>query len=376
MRYLWMIVLIFTIAACSLAADNPLIKQKRTCQECRKLADKGAYEESIKAYQEFIDTNKDSFQIDDAYFAIADLYDTKLFDYKNALSWYNQLKANYSDSTLVALANQRINYISAYADHDYQPLSQFERIRSAEYAQKKEIPSERHKILEQVSLLIDKYPDCNLAAVMQHWLANQYRLFDADKAVEAYMDLRKNYSDHTEAKETMLEIGETYYEAARYKEALASFQKAIKETPEHEKTIKLQIKRANRNIRRDDLANWSIVICGCLFAGSLLTKPLVSLKHVFRSLIIFVIAGVLLFAGASLIRSQFDTINQLALIVVFFAASIAISSLVSVCITRKFKNSHFAAAILGTFSGVIFLLAGMYLTIYYVYVHYLVIFKI
>lgn len=377
MRNLGMIVLILVFACTAFGAEQPLLKQKRTCQECRRLADKGAYEESIKAYQEFIDTNKGSFQIDDAYFAIADIYDTKLFDFQNALPWYGQLIKNYSDSTLAALAYQRINYIAAYADYGFKPLALFERVRSVEYAQKKEIPTERDKILNQVSSLINEYPKSNLAPVMQHWLANQYRLFAPDKAVEAYIMLRNNYIGHSEAKETMLEIGETYYNAARYKESVTAFEQALKETPELTKTINSQIRRAHRNIRRDNIANLSIIICGILFAGSLLIKPrCISLKNIVRSVIIFALSGVLLFAGAWLIRSQFDTLNHLILIATLFAASIGLGSFVSIQVARKMKNSHIAAALLGSMTGVIFLLAGMYLTIYYVYVHYLVIFKL
>jgi tetratricopeptide (TPR) repeat protein len=373
MRNIWIIVLILFASSCF--AAQPVIKQKRTCEECRRLADKGAYEESIKAYKEFIATHKDSFQIDDAYFAIADLYDTKLFDYPNALEWYGKLKQDYSNSTLVALANQRVKYISAYADYDFKPLAAFERIRSFEYAQKKEIPTERDKILAQVSSLIAEYPQSNLAPVMQHWLANQYRLFSPEKAVQEYMTLRKNYPNHSETKETMLEIGETYYDAAMYKQAVSAFKQALNEEPQLAKTINAQIMRANRNIRRDDYALGSIIICAIIFVIAFI-KPRLTLNMIIRCATIFVLAAILLFAFAWLVRSEFPSMNQLVLFAVFLAASISLGSLVSLSIANKFVKNNIFGAIAGTLAGMVFMLAGMYVTVYYVYVHYLIIFKI
>jgi tetratricopeptide (TPR) repeat protein len=374
MRNLWMIVFIL-FTSISFAAQ-PVLKQKRTCEECRRLADKGAYEESIKAYKEFIDTHKDSFQIDDAYFAIADLYDTRLFDYPNALEWYAKLKQDYSNSTLVSLANSRVSYINLYSDYNFKPLAGFERIRSFEYAQKKEIPVERDKILAQVVSLISEYPDSNLAPVMQHWLANQYRLFSPQKAVEAHMTLRKNYPNHSETKETMLEIGETYYDAAMYKEAVAAFKQALTEEPQLAKTINSQILRANRNIRRDDYALFSIIICAIIFIIAFLKPVKITLNMIIRCAAIFILAAILLFAGAWLVRSEFPSMNQLALFAIFLAASIGLGSFISLCISQKFIKSRVSGAIVGTFGGMIFMLAAMYLTVYYVYVHYLIIFKI
>ncbi|MDD5135295.1 MAG: tetratricopeptide repeat protein, partial [Phycisphaerae bacterium] len=237
-----------------IALKQPPLKQKRTCEECRRLADKGAYEQSIKAYLGFIETNKGSFQIDDAYFAIADIYDGKLFDFEKALLWYNRLVKEYPDSTFVPLANQRIKYIAAYCDYEYKPLVSFERIKVIEYARKKDIPEEENKIFGQIESLINEYPDSNIAPVMQHWLANQYRLRNPDKAVEAYMRLRKNYAGHSEAQEAMLEIGETYYDAARYKEAVVALNEAMSQLPALAETIKAQIARAERNLRRDKIA--------------------------------------------------------------------------------------------------------------------------
>jgi TolA-binding protein len=353
---------------------QPPLKQKRTCEECRRLADKGAYEESIKAYLDFIETHKGNFQIDDAYFAIADIYDSKLFEFKKALEWYRRLSTEYPDGTFTSLARQRINYISAYADHDYQPLARFERIKTVEYARKKDQPLERNKVLEQTKALIKEYPDCNLAPVMQHWLANQYRLSDPDKAVDAYMTLRKNYHGHSEAQEAMVEIGETYYDAGRYKEAIAAYNEALTELPSLADTIKSQIVRSERNLRRDTIADICWAIITLMLAAGLLKKPHgIDAKKGIRCIAAFAVMFLLLSFGAWLIHEQFNSPKEMVLIVTLFSAITALSALVSMKLAPNPKGiSMFASSL----AGIVFFLAGMYLSVYYIYVHYLVVVRL
>ncbi len=74
-----------------IALKEPPLKERITCDDCRRLADHGAYEAAIEAYLSFIRYNAGHFQIDDAYFAVAELYDEKLFDYRSALDWYGRL---------------------------------------------------------------------------------------------------------------------------------------------------------------------------------------------------------------------------------------------------------------------------------------------
>lgn len=365
-----------------LALKQPPLKQKRTCEECRRLADRGAYQESIKAYLEFIETHKGDFQIDDAYFAIADIYDSKLFEFEKAFAWYQRLINEYPDGTFTPLANQRIKYISAYSDYNYIPLARFERIRVIEFARKKEQLQEHSKILGEVKSLINEYPDSNLAPVMQHWLANQYRLSEPDKAVEAYMTLRKNYRGHSEAQETMVEIGETYYDAGRYKEAIKAFNEALSELPVLADTIKSQIARAERNIRRDKIAYvcWAVLacICGMVF----LRKPrCISISRIVWSAAAVIITGAFLSFGAWLIHEQFNSVKEMLLIVILFSATTGSSALISMSFSNKLLakrngNRYIPAAAAGTLAGIIFFLAGMYLTIYYVYVHYLIVVKL
>ena len=365
-----------------LTLKQPPIKQKRTCEECRRLADKGAYEESIKAYLEFIETNKGSFQIDDAYFAIADIFDSKLFEFQKALAWYQHLINEYPDGTFTPLANQRIKYISAYSDYDYNPLARFEQIRAIEFARKKEQPQERNKILDKVKALINEYPDSSLAPVMQHWLAYQYRLSEPDRAVEAYMTLMKNYPGHSESQEAMLEIGETYYDAGRYKEAVKAFKEAIGQSPSLASTIKSQIARAERNIRRVKIAYFCWAILACIGGVTFLRKHQCACTSVIiRSFATFIITAVMLSFGAWLIHEQFNSVKEMFLIVILFSLAAGLGVLVSMSFTSKLltnknENHYVFAATAGVLAGIAFFMAEVYLTIYYVYIHYLIVIKL
>jgi len=361
------------------ALKQPPLKQKRTCEECRRLADKGAYEESVKAYLEFIETHKGNFQIDDAYFAIAEIFDSKLFEFENALAWYRRLASEYPDGTLTSLANQRIKYISAYADYDYKPLTNFERIKAVEYARKKEQPQERDKIFGEVKSLIKAYPDSNLAPVMQHWLANQYRLSEPDKAVDAYMTLRKNYRSHSESQEAMVEIGETYYDAGRYKDAIKAYNEALGELPALADTIKSQIARSERNVRRDKIAYVCWGIAAIMFGTAFIRKPRrIGARSIVCACAAFVIAGAALSFYGWLIHEQFNSAREMILIVSSFSAIAGLSALISMKFTRKVNadSTGVFSAVAGSLAGVVFFLAGIYLAIYHIYIHYLIVVKL
>lgn len=359
------------------------LSQKRTCEECRRLADKGAYEESVKAYKEFIATHKGHFQIDDAYFAIAGIFDEKLFRFAEALEWYRRLIDEYPDGTLGPLAKQRVKYLTAYSDYDYEPLVRFEQIRKVEFARRKHRPEERNKLLANVESIIGEYPDSKLAPVMQHWLAKQYGQSEPDKAVDAYRRLRTNYRDHPEAQEVLIEIGQTYYDAQRYDEAMEAYSEALGELPSLRETIEAQIERCKRNIRR----TWVAWICwgvfGVFAALVILTKPFgIIAGKVMPSFVAFVVMGILLSFGAWLIYEQFSSTREMLLIILSFSATAAVSSLISTSfseklISRASVNNEESRVILpvvaGSIIGMILFATGIYLAIYYVNVHYLIV---
>jgi TolA-binding protein len=362
------------------ALKQPPLKQKRTCEECRRLADKGAYVESVKAYLDFIDTHKGSFQIDDAYFAIADIYDSKLFEFKNALDWYRRLIKEYPDGTFTSLANQRIKYISAYSDYDYKPLTSFERIKAVEYARKKDLPQEREKIFANVKSLISQYPSSNLAPVMQHWLANQYRLSDPNKAVEAYLTLKKNYGGHPEAREAMVEIGETYYDAGLYKEAVNAYTQALSELPSMSDTIKAQISRSERNIRRDKIAYLCWAIVAIMTGAAVFRKSprRMATRNIIWSIAVFAVMWAAFSFAAWLIHEQFNSVREMILIAFSFAAVGGLSVLISLNFASRAdaKSEGVFSALTGMLAGAVFYLAGIFLAIYYIYVHYLIVVKL
>lgn len=364
------------------ALKKTLFKQKRTCEQCRRLADKGAYEESVQAYKEFIETHAGHFQIDDAYFAIAEIFDEKLFRFADALVWYRCLINEYPDGTLTPLANQRIRFLSAYSDCNYEPLARFERIRKIEFARKEHRPEDRSRLLEQVKSIINEYPNSNLAPVMQYWLANQYRQTDADKAVDAYITLQLKYPNFPEAKEVLADIGQTYYEAGRYDEAIEVYKEALSKLPSLEDTIKAQIARCKRNIRRNHI---SLLCFGvfALFGGlGVLIRPFgVDASKIISSLVAFAVLGVVLLFGAWLIYEQFSSVREMLLIVISFSATAAISSLISMTFADKLfakavgtgAGRNILSVAAGSVMGLILFTAGIYLVIYYINVHYLIV---
>lgn len=361
-----------------IALRNPPLRGKRSCHECRRLADKGAYKQSIKAYTEFIENNAGHYQIDDAYFAIAELYDEKLFQFNEAMTWYRRLIDEHPSGTLTALANQRIAYLSRFSDFQFKPLQAFERIRKVDFSRKEGQPGEQLKLLEQVETLIDKYPDCKLAPVMRHWLANRYREFSIEKALASFETLREKYPDSAESAEISLEIGETYYNAGHYKEAIKIYQTALAELPGKKKTIIARINRSKRNIRRVKLAYGSWIILALLCLLTFWLKPMgLDFSAIGRGLLIFIILAILLLFAGWLIREQFPSNAQMWTFALLFPAAAALSSFFSFNLAQKTAAARRGLRIvIGGLSGIVFFLSGFYLVIYYVSVHYLTVFKL
>lgn len=356
---------------------SPRLKGKRTCRECRRLADKGAYEKSIKAYMEFIDQNKGHYQIDDAYMAIAEIYDEKLFKFKEAVAWYNRLIGEYPEGNLLPLARQRLKYLDRFSDHEYKPLQQFERIRKIQFAREKNNPEGQSTLMKKVESIIREYPACNLAPVMQHWLANRYRLVSVEKAVQAYLLLEEKYGDSPEAKDTAVEIGETYYEAAMYDKAITAFEAALTKLPAREKTIRKQIDRAKRNRMRDTLATSAWIFLALLVTVTAVIKPRgLDFKLLPRCLWAFIVPAVLLAFGAWMIREQFSSTGEWLLLTGFLSLSILLGSFLSMVLVNKGSRPKATKIILGSLAGVFILIAGFYLTIFYINSHYLVVFKL
>ncbi|MBF0119763.1 MAG: tetratricopeptide repeat protein [Desulfobacterales bacterium] len=346
---------------------SPPLKQNRTCEECRRLADKGAYEESIHAYIEFIENHKGHFQLEDAYYAIGLIYDEKLFQFKDALSWYQRLINEYPGGTLSTFAKQRVKYLKDFEEHDFEPLSKFERIKKIEFGRQIQNIKAKESLLKQIEEIISKYPASNLAPVMQYWISNQYRQIYLEKAVESYYKLKKNYPSYEHAKEAMIDIGDTYYQFEKYNEAISAYEKALKELPALSETIMNQIKRCNRNILRDRLAHLSLGIIILFTLIGFFLKP-ISLSYKNRKLVFIIglIILFILFIYGFIIHEQFSSKIEMYLFVFIIPIMASLSSWISILFRAP----------LGIIIGLFYFISSLYLIIYYINIHYLIIFKL
>jgi tetratricopeptide (TPR) repeat protein len=352
---------------------EPPLGKERTCGECRRLADRGAYEESVAAYKQFIANNQGHFQVDDAIFSIAEIYDEKLFRFQEALDWYTRLTEEYPAGTLTPLAQQRIQYLRTYNDFDFIPLQRFERVRKVDFSRKGGQESAQLKLLEDVEALTGEYPACRLAPVMQLWLANRYRQFSVEKAVAALRQLRQRFPDSAEARDVSFEIGATYYQAGRYSEAIAALERALEDSPHKKKVIEGQIARSYRNIRRDIIAGSCWALLAILLILAMVSKP-VGIQWAGKGkmvLTFIILTAIFVFAGY-LIHEQFDSFEKMLFFAFWFALNATIAAMVSSSTAAKFFDGVFWRCVVGSLLGLLFFSAGFYLIVYYLNVHYLV----
>ncbi|RLB61800.1 MAG: hypothetical protein DRI90_10545 [Deltaproteobacteria bacterium] len=368
------------------ALREPKIGKRRTCTECRQLADRGAYEESVKAYQQFIADNAGHYQIDDAHYAIAELLDERLFRFGEALTWYQKLSDQYPSSTLVPLARQRIKFLQAHSDHDYQPLARFERIRKVDYARQKNDVAGQEKMLNQVRGIITEFPSCSLAPEMVYWLANQYRSMDPDRAVATYRELIQNHPESLNVVDGRIEIGETFYLAGRYADAIAAFTEARAKIPGRAEAIDAMMGRAHRNVARGRLAwgGWLLILLIIIpgVAGPPVGLPRRELR---QAAIAFVpLCAVILIVGW-LIHEQFTSSRELLGLSFAIAAAGAFGFPFTVRLSQKVvpcqpeqagKGRQVLRAAFGMLLGLLLLGAGAYLAVFHINAHYLTSFGI
>lgn len=367
----------FVSAEKEILLKEPPLQGKRTCQECRRLADKGAYEQSIKAYTEFIETNQGHYQVDDAYFAIAELYDNKLFQFQNALDWYNNLTDNFPESNLVPLVNQRIKYITKYNEANFEPLAAFEKVKTYEFAKAKNIQEEQVKVLEKLDKIIKQYPETRLAPVMKLWMANQYQLIDVEKAVHIYNSIRIDYADFSTENEVSVKIGETYYKNEEWKKAYEIYTIVAQEYPELNETTSSQLRRIKRNLKRIQRNYISLSILIITFLV-LLLLPKRGYKHPgWKTLtIMYIINFGVLFFFAWMYREEFASIKEMLLLIIAFTVSILLGVISAYTFSRKLiQNKPFLANLAGSALGILIFLCGFYQGIYNIYEHYLIAIK-
>jgi tetratricopeptide (TPR) repeat protein len=354
---------------------QPPIQEKITCEECRRLADKGAYLESVDAYRQFIKHHRNHYKIDDAYFAIAKLLDERLFQFKQAVQWYTHLVREYPQSALVPLAKQRLDYIQSYSDYDYQPLRQFLEIKIIELARTQRKSEEQKSLLDKVASVIKSYPKSNIAPVMQAWLASQ--LEDPNKSAKAYQTLQEKYPEHPSAREAPLKIGDIYYRAGQWTHALQWYQEAQEELPDLGKTIAAQIQRAKRNILRDRLAILAWSLCSILFLTALLRNRSCLTRRRWLPLVVgCLVYTTLLFFVAWLIYEQFNSLREIILLVSGIGMSAVLGAFVALQMSEPGSVNYGWVQLalkvsLGMVLGGCFFMSGFFLTLYHVYSHYL-----
>jgi len=357
---------------------EPPLAQKRTCAECRRLADQGAYEESIAAYEAFIESNRGHFQIDDAHYAIAEILDEQLFRYDEALRWYRRLIEEYPDCTLAPMARGRIAFLAAHADFDYRPLAGFERVRRVRFARSLKDPRARDACLVEVEQIVAEYPQCKIAPLMRYWLANQYRRHAPDRAVELYRSLLRRHADSPQAEDAWIEMGETYYDAGQYEKALSVFEEALGAVAGRADEIRTQMDRARRNLRRGDLAVAGWLVLGVLLAAGMFLPPVgVRFGQWRPAACALILLSLFLLGCGWFIREQFSSTTELIVLAIALAAVSTVGVPFSSALGRKLRGrrrqGRVAGAILGCLFGLAMFIAGGYLVIYYVNPHYLIV---
>lgn len=357
------------------------VPKKRTCRECRQLADRGAYEESVKAYKEFIKTHAGHYQIDDAHYAIAEILDDNLFRFDEALAWYRKLVAAYPDSSLAPLARQRIKYLEAHSDHGYKPLARFERIRKVELARQRNSPAGIPAVLDKVQAIIDAFPKSSLAPAMHYWLANQYRQLDPERAVATYRELIKRFPGASNVEDARIEIGETYYSARKYSRAIDAYREALALLPSRSNAIAAQIKRAKRNQNRDTIALCAGASILLVLALGLFWRPVgVPRERFLSALKAFLPLACVVSVGGWLIHEQFSSAGELLGLAFAVAASACFGypftsgladKLLLAGAARRRAGRRALAGLVSFVLGVVLLGAATYLATYSLNEHYL-----
>jgi tetratricopeptide (TPR) repeat protein len=255
------------------------------------------------------------------------------------------------------------------------------------YNRQKENPEKRQALLDQVRELAADIQAPNLAADMLYWLANQVRVFDKGKAVKIYRRLINQYPESDAAPDARYAVCETFYDAGLYGEALGAYRELLSVLPDRKVTIQSQIQRCKRNIRRKHLA-----FGGWLLLGTLVGTTLLAAKQGVNSCgwRVGLWSGMLLLGvlgfGAWTIREQFINSTILICFVVGLSVLGGVAYPMSKTLRdwigqwRSAKRYHLGAVLMESFvgiaCGVFVVVSGVYVLIYHVYPHYLIVFKL
>ena len=362
------------------------VQRRRTCRECRRLAERGAYEPSVRAYKEFIRTNQGHYQLDDAHLAIAEILDESLFRHQEALVWYRRLLQRYPRSSLAPTARQRVAYLQAHSGYVFVPLARFERVRRRELARAGDDAAAVKAALDRVEVIIRDYPKSTLVPVMIYWLANQHRGRDPDRAVAFYRRLISEHPGHARAADARLEIGETYYQARRYEEALRALAAARRALPGRVAALGAQEARTRRNLRRRHLALAAGGVIPLVLLFGLLWPPRgVSRRRLARAVKAFVPLASLTLLGGWLVHEQFTSPRVLIGLGLSISGAACFGYPFTAALARKVLGAERAdagvgrrllAATVSVGAGLALLVCAAYLGVYLLDEHYLTTFKL
>ncbi len=355
-----------------LVLKTPTIAMKRTCDYCRQLSEQGKYKESIDAYKEFIQENESSYQVDDAQFEIAEIYDRKLYDYKNALIEYQKFLDKYPSSPKYPIVEERIGYIKEYSDFDFMPLSDFERLKSEFFIYQSQ-QNLQLKAIQSAEKTLIKYPNCKLSEEIIFWLANTYKPINYNKSIQYFKNLILSAKNEILRQDAFFGIIDVLYEKGKYKEVIKFVKKhEQKVNDEIRFDVQKKIAMCKRNIRRRRLNFISLCELAIFIMLSIFLHQkgfiIKEFKLLLNSFILFMLLqSILLVPYWNYVKSLF----VFALLVAVFIPLISF-----LAFNLSLKLSKRFSLIIGSFLAVIQTIFFFYALIYNYYVHYLVLFKL
>ncbi len=354
------------------------VGQRRTCEECRRLADAGDHERALAAYREFLEQHPpEHFQVDDALFAVAEILDRRLHRYAEALRAYDDLARRAPTSALLPLAQQRAAYLRAHGDHDFEPLRLLERLRQGSWAPAPGSAGASVGPVEALRAGLRSFPDASVNPSLRFWLVGRLRASDPDAAVVELRTLARLHPDSPEGRDAPIEEGAIYYDAGRFREAAQAWQAALQARPERAAEIAPNLARARRNERRRSYAALALGLSSIFLLGAALLRP----RRLRWPGLGGAAAGGLSLAlglggGAWLLREQFAPGGERWWLVLGFALAGSLPAPVARVLALKLLGpaaSARARAALGVGLGLALCAALAYLTVFWVNEHYLIV---
>lgn len=333
---------------------------KRSCVYCRKLLEAKKYEDSINWYRDFIAKYETKYIVDDAQFQIANIYDRYLYDYKKAFAEYTTLIEKFPDSTKIKQARQRIEYINRYSDYDFAPLAVFEKTKSEVYK------DDKLKAIRMIEETVAKYPDAKLLNPMLFWLAHTLSMEDLDKSIHYHKALLER-TDGQEKKETLISMGDVFYENKKYPEAIAAYTESLSiGSDKFNFGVQDKINKSQRNIKREWVLDAALILLGLASLGGLLIKPRFLIRReIITAAILLALLLVIAYSAWWIFYQNYPEIAEFIPNLFLLLAS---SHLIAAVYSRKIF-SRFSTAVNGLMTTLLLLFLNALLFYVFLYYH-------